>query len=231
MAEIDRDNPHPMDGNAMTGRGIIPAKQGWQGLKNGMATNLVGARGQYVWHFPGMRETNYKIVDSRRSVSMSSFGPMPNGEFVEPPKPKEHTLSLDSDFPVTDLTDKTICARQFPFEEYKLGMIQAVAPETVANGETFTVRLGIGNLDKRNAKLLLTVEYDDSLHQEFIPSGATLFLGFVGSQEYREFKADFTAQSDSSAQSDGEHSIRLKLHNESGTVIAETNVMVNRATK
>jgi len=141
----------------------------------------------------------------------------------EPPKvqPKEHTLTLDSDFPVTDLAENVICARQFPFEEYRLGMIQAVAPETVAGGESFPLRLGIGNLDAKNAKLLLTVEYDDGLQQADIPSGATLFLGFIGSHEYREYKADFTALTN------GERTIRLTLRNESGQVIAETGVTVN----
>jgi hypothetical protein len=155
---------------------------------------------------------------------------MPPGEIVAMPvgggmgyvlpEPKEHTLTLDSDFPAADLTESVICARRFPFEEYKLGMIQAVAPETVGSGETFCVRLGIGNLDAKNAKLLLTIEYDDTVQQEFLPSGSTLFLGFVGTREYREYKADFTAQTS------GEHTIRLTLRNESGQMIAETKVTV-----
>jgi len=141
---------------------------------------------------------------------------------IEPPDPKDHTLALDSDFPATELAENVICARAFPFEEYKLGMIQAVAPETVGDGETFCVRLGIGNLDAQNAKLLLTVAYDDGLQQADIPSGATLFLGFVGSREYREYTTAFTASAD------GEHTIRLTLRNESGQVIAETKVTVNQ---
>ena len=141
------------------------------------------------------------------------------------PDPQEHTLTLDGEFPASDLAENVICARQFPFEEYKLGMIQAVVPETVAGGETFSLRLGVGNLDARNAKLLLTVEYDDGLQQNDIPSGATLFLGFIGSHEYREYKTEFTLHADGSP-TDGKHNIRLILRNESGQIIAECKVTV-----
>ena len=157
----------------------------------------------------------------------SSMGGMMSGGMgsFDPPERKEHTLTLDGEFPASDLAENVICARQFPFEEYKLGMIQAVVPETVADGETFPLRLGVGNLDASNAKLLLTVEYDDGLQQNDIPSGATLFLGFIGSHEYREYKTEFTLHADSTP-TDGKHTIRLTLRNESGLVIAETKVTV-----
>ena len=164
---------------------------------------------------------------SMGGMSMGAGSGMMSGGMgsFEPPERKEHTLTLDGEFPASDLAENVICARQFPFEEYKLGMIQAVVPETVADGETFPLRLGVGNLDARNAKLLLTVEYDDGLQQNDIPSGATLFLGFIGSHEYREYKTEFTLRADSTP-TDGKYSIRLTLRNESGLVIAETKVMV-----
>ena len=170
------------------------------------------------------------------SGMMGGMPGMPGGDMgYQPPERKEHTITLDSDFPATDLAENVICARQFPFEEYKLGMIQAVAPETVADGETFPVRIGVGNLDARNAKLLLTVEYGDGLHQDAIPSGATLFLGFLGAREYREYKADFTvanstgnADANNNGTNGNEHTLKLTLRNESGQVIAETSVAVNR---
>lgn len=217
------DNPHPMDGmGGMNARGLTPANQ--QNfpplrLKNGQATSLMINTGQRIWQVPGMRQ-DFQIQDSRHTFSNYPPRTGMGGGMGMVPEPKLRELSLDGDFPATDLTDMTVCARNFPFEDYKLGMIRAVAPEAVAADETFPVRIGLGNLDGKNAKLLLTVEYDETLEQEHIPSGSTLFLGFLAGLEYREFKLDMHAKND------GPHEIRLQLRNESGQVIAETTVTV-----
>ena len=199
-----------------------------------MSSDMVGGGMAMMGGGMAMMSGGMGMSGGSSSSGMGGFG----GGSIVPPEPIEHQLTLDSDFPATDLAENVICAREFPFEEYKLGMIQAVAPETVAGDESFPLRLGVGNLDAKNAKLLLTVEYDDGLQQADIPSGATLFLGFVGSHEYREYKVDFTVQkSDAAAETPesasqqvdspaNEHTIRLTLRNESGQVIAETQVVV-----
>jgi hypothetical protein len=223
-------------------------------LKAGVAAGVFDpAIGDWLWAIPGATgeskildnsEINRRMKDSGGMSSSSSMGggmmmgmggmgSMPGGGMgtagtFEPLEPKEHHISLDGDFPATDLAENVICAMQFPFEDYKLGMIQAVAAAETLNGDeastVLTVRLGVGNLDSRNAKLLLTVEYDDALRQADIPSGATLFLGFLAAREYREYKVDFTVTGDA------EHSIRFTLRNESGLVIAQTEVVQGKAT-
>ena len=204
---------------------IIDAQWQWQGQGNTMsAPSMMG--GGMVMPGAGGLSGMGTMSGSSNPMSGMMMGSGMAGIMVgdsQPPERKEHTLTLDGDFPATDLAENVICARQFPFDEYKLGMIQAVAPETVGVGETLPLRLGIGNLDARNAKLLLTLEYDDGLQQDAIPSGATLFLGFIGSREYREYKTAFTVATDA------EHRFRLTLRNESGQVIAETDVVVNRS--
>lgn len=228
LMPIHDDNPHPMDGmNVMSAQGLTPANQQMPQLrlKIGQATNLMDGNYQMIWQVPGTRQ-DYQIHDSRHMFSNDSpmdammSGGMEMG-FGTPPEPRLHELSLDGDFPATDLADMILCARNFPFEDYKLAMVQAVAPETIMAGEKFPMRIGLGNLDGKNAKLLLTVEYDEMLEQEHIPSGSTLFLGFLAAHEYREYTLEMHAKND------GPHEIRLQLRNESGQVIAETTVTVD----
>ena len=232
---VDDDNPDPMDGRisleAMPANQQIPQFR----LKNGQAACIWDENDERIWMPPGIRQ-DYQIEDTRRptfsfsapmtsssNMDISMFMPPSGGmgiiEVAETRKPRLHELSLDSDFPATDLAEQIICARNFPFEEYKLGMIQAVAPRAVIQG-TFPVRIGVGNLDAKNAKLLLTLEYDETLEQELISSGSTLFLGFLAANEYREYKFDMRVKEN------GPHEIRLQLRNESGQVIAETKVTV-----
>ncbi|MCL2119220.1 MAG: hypothetical protein FWH27_12415 [Planctomycetaceae bacterium] len=210
---------------------FIPVPEGPGGSSDVMMGSMMPSDGMMMG---GMGAMGSMGMTPSGGMMMDGMSAMGGGSGVGPPpdlpERKEHQLALDSDFPATDLAENVICARQFPFEEYKLGMIQAAAPETVEPGETFPVRIGVGNLDAKNAKLLLTVGYDDGLQQEAIPTGSTLFLGFVGAREYREYKTDFTAVPDANGNHNndhnGEHTLRLTLRNESGQVIAETEVVI-----
>jgi len=237
LKSITDDSPHPMNVNArlhaMPANRQIPELR----LKNGQAACIWDENDERIWMPPGIRQ-DYQIEDTRRptfsfsvpttpsssmdiSMFMSPSAEMGIIEVAETRKPRLHELSLDSDFPATDLAEQIICARNFPFEEYKLGMIQAVALLAANADATFPVRIGVGNLDSKNAKLLLTLEYDERLEQEHIPSGSTLFLGFLATHEYREYKFDMRVKEN------GPHEIRLQLRNESGQVIAETKVTVD----
>ncbi|MDR1492341.1 MAG: hypothetical protein LBT05_06445 [Planctomycetaceae bacterium] len=184
------------------------------------ARSIIDANGIFVWSVPGIN-ADYNIIPNRHIPPYNLLPILPFGSEPSLEKTEKYALSLKSDFPAHDLTDRMICARSFPFEEYKLGMIHAVAEENVEPNKRFYVKVGVGNLLSENAKLLLTVKYDSGLRQQYIPSDSMLFLTFLKAREYREYAIEMIATTP------GEHKIQFQLRNGSGQILAETSATAN----